>query len=107
MEQTETKQIEKPWCVYGCLGATLPDGFGKIVEDSGVTYNLLYSESQMYAPDCWDKRYVGRFDTLDEAVDYFIEHKPEFDVRDSPITEQDIRDMARQNFPSSYAAEKI
>lgn len=99
-------QIENPWCTYSHWADTLPEGFGKVVGEQGNAINILYSERQQYPPERWDSDYVKRFPTLEDAIKYFIEHKPAYDVRDSPITESDIRRGARDRFPSEYLANK-
>lgn len=92
--------LENPWCVYeGLLNAI---GFGKIErEDNSVVY-VRYSEGQLYPPEPWDPRYIRKFCTLEEAIDYYIENRPEVDVRERPETEKEIRARAKMQFPSCF-----
>jgi hypothetical protein len=103
-EGHEKAEIKKPWCTYSCgLG---PSGFGKIVRDEKTSVNIKYSEEQMYAPECWDPAYVTRFDTLDEAVEYYIENRLGVDIRDRQLTPDEVRENAWKDFPSYYKNKK-
>lgn len=94
------KDIEKPWCVYSSFIG--PMDFGKIEEDYGNYVYVRYSEGQHYALEAWDSNYVKRFNTLEEAVEDYIKHKPGTDPRDRNITDKEIREFAREKFPSYY-----
>lgn len=98
--------IEKPWCVYRGLLHLL--GFGKIEEerDDGV-YMIRYSEHQMYLPEPWDPKYVKRFPSLEEAVDYYIKNRPKTDIRtiSKTDTEEEIKKRAKRDFPSEGLVE--
>ena len=103
----EKRQIKEPWCVYGYLSVLLPNGFGKIVGESELTYDLIYDESGSLASYVsWDKKYVKRFETLEQAIKYFIEHKPEYDVRELSLTNKEIESWARYQFPSQFQEEE-
>ena len=34
------RQIEKPWCVYGGLTSRMPDGFGRVVDESQISISI-------------------------------------------------------------------
>jgi hypothetical protein len=106
MEEVK-KEIEKHWCVYSrFLGGALPSNFGKIVYDSKISVDILYSEGQQYPPQCWDSKYVKRFDSLEEAVEHYINHRSGVDVRDEDETNDEIRERARRQFPSYFRDKK-
>ena len=102
MKTAGPKVIKKPWGVYVYNGTLLPDGLCKVVEEGRDTVHIVYNEGRFADEECWRKGYVRRFDTLDEAIKYFTEHKPSFDIRDRPMTDEDIIQMAKMNFPSYY-----
>lgn len=93
-------KIKNPWCVYGWfLGSW---SFGKIVEDGKHSVNIQYSEGQQYSAECWDSAWVKRFGKLEEAVEYYIKNRPPVDVRCSDYTDDEIRNLAKQKFPSYF-----
>ena len=101
----KTKKIEKPWGVYGWFNG--PWNFGKIegeyISEDHSSLDIRYSEQQMYPPQCWDGKWVKRFDTLEEAVEYYIEERPGCDTRmDRDETDDEIRQRARESFPSYF-----
>lgn len=73
--------MKKEWCTYSYEGRTLPESVGKIVGDYGRAVDILYSEGQHYPLILWDINYVTRFDTLEEATEYFLANKPSYDTR--------------------------
>jgi hypothetical protein len=100
----EKKEIEKPWCTYSSgLGLS---GFGKIVRDEKTSVNIKYSERQLYPPECWDSVYVTRFDTLDEAVEYYIKNRLGVDIRDRQLTPDEVRENAWRDFSSYFEKKK-
>ncbi|MFH1311485.1 MAG: hypothetical protein ABIH65_03715 [Nanoarchaeota archaeon] len=96
----QSTEIEKPWCVYS-FGLGL-SGFGKITKDDKIHVFIRYSESQMYPLECWDPNYVTRFRSLDDAVEYYIEHRPGVDIRCRQSTPDEVREQARRSFPSYF-----
>lgn len=91
LNETE-KPIEKPWAVYGwSLGSW---GIGKIV-NRGHTLDIQYCEGQHYPPECWDPKWVKRFDNPVKAMAYFKVH-----VHDSYYTKEEIIESFLRNFPS-------
>jgi len=97
-------EIEKPWCTYS-FGLGL-SGFGKIIRDKKTCVYIRYSEGQLYPSSCWDPNYVTRFDTLEEAVEYYIEHRRGVDIRDRQLTPDEVRGYAKRDFPSYYKNKK-
>lgn len=65
------KKIEKQWCTFGSMW---PIGFGKIMEEQVRCVFIRYYHDQLYENSCWDKNYVKRFDTLEEAAKHFQEY---------------------------------
>lgn len=94
-------RIEKPWCVYGYTSRKIPEHLGKIIRETEISIEIEHSESRSDT-SYWRKKYVERFDTLEEAIKYFIANKPEHGVGKKSISDEDIRRDARQNFPSQY-----
>ena len=99
------KEIEfnmKKWCCYRSWMSWMD--FGKIVKPlpSGGSCFVLYSEGQHYPPECWDMNYVKEFDTLEEAVEFYIKNRPAVDIRCSDFTDDEIRIMAKRKFPSYF-----
>ena len=88
-------EIKKPWCTYGDLGL---EGIGKVVSESETTVGVIYTEKS--TSECWDKKYVKRFGSLEKAIDYFIKNKPTFDIRERQLASEDIRKRALNDFPS-------
>jgi len=102
METQKESQMENSWCVYGS-SSTLRR-IGKVIDDSKGGIRIQISERCLYADfEAWDPRYVTRFPTLEEALKHLIEHMPEFDMRERPISEEDIRRWTRKRFPSEYS----
>ena len=98
--EEKSKEIEKPWCVYGqYLGLW---NFGKIEREYDSTVDVRYSEGQRYPPQCWDSEWVKRFGTLKEAVEHYIKNRPRVDIRDRDSTDDKIRKQAEQKFPSYF-----
>jgi hypothetical protein len=60
------------WCTYSFWGRKIPQHLGKVIElnDSKTTGYILYSEGQLYAPECWDMSYVMMFDKIEDAIFY-------------------------------------
>jgi hypothetical protein len=97
---TESKEIEKPWCTYkGVVG--LVSGFGKIVDETKEAVNILYSEGQN-CQEPWAKKNITRFDTLEEAVEHYIENRGACDLRERQTSPEQIRLFARASFPSYF-----
>ena len=92
--------IKNPWCVYGgYLGLW---DFGKITKEGKNSVHILYSEGQQYPSECWDPSWVKRFNKLEKAVEYYIKNRPSVDIRCSDYTDDEIRNLARQKFPSYF-----
>jgi len=87
-----SERIEKPWAVYGWFMGSW--GIGKIV-NRGHTLDIQYCEGQHYPPECWDPKWVKRFDNPVKAMAYFKVH-----VHDSYYTKEKIIESFLRNFPS-------
>ncbi len=92
--------MEKEWCVYGdFLGLR---SFGKIIQEQENSVWVRYWEDQQYGNTPWDPSFVKRFDKLEEAVEYYIKHRPPVDIRERDMTDNEIRYFARGKFPSYF-----
>jgi len=96
---TEKEEIENPWCVYGALGEIL--GFGEIVEDNKTTVDIKVRESPR-DNKLWDPKFVKRFNKLEEAINYYIKNRPPVDIRCRDYTDNEIRELAKERFPSYF-----
>ena len=99
------KKIKKQWCTYGSMW---PIGFGKIMEEHDRCVFIRYYHDQLYENSCWDKNYVKRFDTLEEAAykykDYFNNYT---DLRmDHPYSDEEFNMLMKHNFPSYFKQKK-
>ena len=95
--------MDKEWCTYSWQCKTLPEGVGKITAEYNSAVDIRYSEGQYYSPECWDINYVQRFDTLEEAMEYFLKHKPSYDYRmDHKISEELYWERIKESFPSYF-----
>jgi len=103
-QKIKENEIKLPWCTYGVLGAIIPESFGLIVKDNGSTVNICDRERDRSLSDAtlWDSRYVKRFNTLEEALQFLINNMSQSDIRERPVTEQNIRKMAEAYFLSQY-----
>ena len=81
--------MKNKWVIYSRL---FPHGIGLLIEDIDCgSYEIQYSEGQMYSNEIWDKKYCKRFSTLREAIKYWVEHSDDnFD---------EVLKLAKQNFP--------
>lgn len=103
-EIIKNNKLEKPWCTYGngypCWG------YGFIISESSLSVDILYSESQIYPPECWGNKpeYIKRFKTLEEAAkQYMDEHNSGYDLRmDHPITNDELLSDMRYKFPTYF-----
>ena len=100
----EKKEIEKPWCVYGSFLGLID--FGKIEEDYENHVFVRYWEGQHYSLEAWDPNLIKRFNTLEEAVEHYIENRPGVDIRERDLTDKEIRELAREKFPSYFKKKK-
>lgn len=95
--------MEKEWCTYSFQGKTLPENVGKIVGDYGKSVDILYSEGQMYPAELWDIRFIMRFNTLEEAIEYFLKNKPSYDTRiDHEISDERHLERIKYSFSSYF-----
>ena len=105
MAQAQLKTIEKLvklifWILLVILIIQL---ILKILGNSPADLTIIYSENKYDNSGCWSKRNVKRFKTLEKAVDYFIEKRMPCDTRiDKDFTDEEIRNLAKRNFPSQY-----
>lgn len=91
-------EIKNHWCTYGgFLGSW---GFGKIVGEWGSGVEIILSEEEPI--EDWNAKYIHRFPTLIEAVEHYIENRPETDIRERQETPNEVRWRARENFPSYF-----
>jgi|APSaa5957512622_1039677.scaffolds.fasta_scaffold114949_1 hypothetical protein len=92
--------IENFWCAYGYPS---PEHIGKVAKESENFVIITRNERGSLADsETWEAKYARRFNTIEEAVDYLCSNIPAYDVRSDPVTEDDIRRRARNNFPSEY-----
>ncbi|MDO8516725.1 MAG: hypothetical protein Q7S33_01240 [Nanoarchaeota archaeon] len=98
--EKEIKEIEKPWAVYRNFFGPL--GFGKIEEDNNSSVNIRYSEGQMYASECWDVKFVKRFDTLNDAMEYYTKNHRGAGSPNQEFIRNKIKICAQKNFPSYF-----
>jgi galactokinase len=98
------KQNPGNYCVYGYFGKSHPDGFGIIKEENELSV-LIMTDEQGYSPhETWEKSYVERFQTLEEAIKYFIKetkNRQDF-FTDRTYSKKDIESLARRKFPSYF-----
>ena len=103
----KTKKIEKPWCVrIGTIGRLW--GWGKIEKEywgkDYTTYDIRYSENEDLRP--WDSRYIERFNTLEEMIEYYIKNRSPCDTRlGRGLTDSELRERVKRDF-SSYFKKK-
>jgi len=57
----------KPWVAYGHERG-IYDDIGLVSERDESNIYIIYSENQIYSPQCWSVKHTKRFETLDEAV---------------------------------------
>ncbi|MFH1801546.1 MAG: hypothetical protein ABH804_01795 [archaeon] len=98
------KEIEKPWCVYDVFTRLL--GVGKVIEDCGVSVSILYSEGQHNPPEEWNTLRVRRFDTLEEAIDYYIKNRSGGDIKCEEKGGEGVRKKVEEKFPSYFQNKK-
>jgi hypothetical protein len=70
----ESKQIEKPWAVYG-FGR---DMIGKVVEICGLKKDIAkiaYSDTDSF-PDLWELTFTNLFSTSREALEFYYNRHP-------------------------------
>ena len=77
----------KPWAVCQDM---FPLAIGLVVEDRGTHLYLLYSENQKYPAECWDSKYVRRFDTPKQATDFYVVRSNE--------TKEELTDLIQKAF---------
>lgn len=102
--------MEKEWCTYSWIGKILPESVGKIirVSGSGDIVDILYSEGQMYAAEPWDINYIQRFDTLEEAFEYWWANRPGYDTRiDHDWTKESYWEHLQYCFKSYFKDEEV
>jgi len=64
------KSNKNKWVVYKIM---FPVGIGLITDDYENSYEILYSEGQMYDAEHWDKDCCKVFDNVRNAIKYYIE----------------------------------
>ncbi len=69
MPENAQPKIEKPWAVYGWWGGSW--GIGKIIVERKNSVDIKYHEVQFYPAECWDTKWVERFDDPVRAMAYF------------------------------------
>lgn len=94
-DSPEGKPIEKPWAVYGWFMG--PYNVGKVVRTSRGSLDIQYTEGQQYPSECWDPKWVHRFDNPLKAIAYFRVHQ------NSDYSKKEVIDMFLNNFPSEKA----
>jgi len=89
-------KIEKKWCAYGCM---TPFDLGLVIEEGHGSCYILYSEGQYYPAECWDNHYVKRFETIDEAVVWTVEHSDNY--------EEQVWESAWEKFPKELKKDGV
>ncbi|MDD5012353.1 MAG: hypothetical protein PHQ66_01765 [Candidatus Nanoarchaeia archaeon] len=88
-------EIEKPWAVYGWFLGSM--GIGKITRESESAVDILYHERQQYSPNCWNSKWVQRFETPVQAMKHYLETRI---VTDDPFTHKEEIEIFLNSFPS-------
>ena len=60
--------LKNRWCIFGVR----LDDFGMVVAENGDCLSIRYSDGQMYPAEFWDKKYVSRFSTPEEAIAHYV-----------------------------------
>ena len=94
----ETKEIKKPWCI--CIGIWFRKRIGKIIQESEVSATVIHAEDQWYPPRSWDKNFLERFETLEEAVEKLILDL-DIENRNKAI------ELTKDNFPSLFKEDSV
>jgi hypothetical protein len=106
MAEEKPQVIEKPWAVYGWfLGAW---DLGRIVEESEDSKNTVliqYWDEQTDSPACWKSKFVKRFDTSSEAINYLFENQSL--GLDSVDTKEEIFRRVLYRFPTAMKQEVL
>jgi len=89
-------KIEKIWCVQ--LGDVVVKKIGKIVGESDLTCEILFSENHKHDSSHWDKIYIIRHGSIKEAMEYYSVS--------SGIKYPQVENIARKHFPSAFKEEK-
>ena len=100
-----TDEIKKPWGVYSRGSFSGICGLGKIVKEDEKTAEIKYSEKGYSEP--WDIKYIKRFDSLEETIEYYIQNRPETDTRwGRDSTKKEIELRMKENFPAYFKNKK-
>ena len=90
MPDEQKSSIDFPWCITrGVMGFAIQ--IGKVIKEDDKTADVLYSVNQCYSPEPWDKRYLSRFQTLNEAVEVF--------ARENEYSLRAVRTLMGYDFP--------
>lgn len=93
---SETKKIEKPWCI--CLALWTQKWVGKIVRESRKSVEVIHVEDQCYPPSTWDPNFIIRFATLQEAIDKLLENA---------VNRKKQEEIIKDNFPSAFKEDSV
>jgi len=87
------------WCVYGWFLKLW--GIGKIIsEQPGVVF-VEYSDNSIL--NAWNPDWIKRFETLEEAVEYYLEKRlKNSNLIHKEIHESEIWEYIHKNFPSYF-----
>jgi hypothetical protein len=94
-ESEQTKQISKPWVVYGVISKFI----GRVVEEDSSSVGIQYREGQLFSLRHWNSDY-DRFETSDEAIDYLISKNGEYSRRR-------LIEILLEDFPEAVKKEKL
>lgn len=97
------EEIEKPWCAYETFWGV--NGFGKIIGTDREYAYIKNSEVQALAIARKLDTIKFKSDSLEDAVEYYIQNRPEEDDRfgsSSMMQDKEIRISARIKFPSYF-----
>ena len=94
MSEELQKKIEKPWAVYG----TCPKFIGRIINESGICLEILSIEGQLYPAWMWDSKYVERFNTSEEVINYLNKYN---------CSKSELRNILLDRFPEALRAEYL
>jgi len=77
MEEKTSKNIEKPWAVYGEFNGLL--NIGKIIDESKDTCHIKSSSAQISNEELWDCHAIKQFESSRKAINYFWKNNPNKD----------------------------
>ena len=114
----KNNKIEKKWCILGDNLVNKMLGIAKILEENVKiperSSNKRFVRVQYGDPEAqlsWDKNgyirnseaILARFDTLEEAIEHYIKHRPErYNGYPDERTDEEVRIEVIEHFPSYF-----